>query len=589
MSSGRFFENASYIKLHGGQSFANANNIINNYNCPTRAELEPASGSSSCRRDDGQWLTLKRGGQRLRWIDMCDMLTLREVSSETLCVSVKLKSTNPFRNRVKNVVKIQKRIQSAEFFPGFGDRRFTVVSLEPENSEGDLEKIQRVLEPLYEAALSRHRVGVTQLFGVGRSTIPTLIYHDEVVNVNTLIRQYSNSLIVRLYLAYRLLHSIYDVLDDEAPKPISLSNEMREWTFNLRTGSFQYDVITRTLSGEDSLVVRYFDQLLPFPRDCNPPLDSNEIIRAFPDILHIVSSFGGRIKAAKCICHDLVIFGIVIDCTTRRILGYFPSVSSPVWSCKHSVGIPNIVANYSNSVPSLVDLAFMKENNIWQMDLRFSLSLPPEDRQQLRTAYLVQSFPFYNNHKDSRHLVCIDEFRVYLTATFTCDLSTCDPPKYLHVPPLSPVWINNMPCVYDPLNTQFFYWSFDRSGKTAIPKDDWAKYGIPELKVHTDIGSCWSERPYTAVQEYLRSKNYDFQSGQRFANDHGYPILVKGNPHIRAEKHLKSKLQKTATLFPDPNSSGKKGKGKEKARGPNSQVDTQAGRVGQPSIVEIPD
>ncbi|KAG7091572.1 hypothetical protein E1B28_010595 [Marasmius oreades] len=532
MSSGRFFEGASHMQFYGGQSFTNANNIINNYNYPTRAELEP--GSSSCRRDDGQWLTL-RGGQRLRRIDMCDTLILREVSSETLCVSVKLKPTNPFRNRVKDVVKIRKRVQSAEIVE-YRDRQFTVISLEPED-DGDVEKVQRVLEPLYKSALSQRRVGFTQLFGVGRSTIPTLIYHDEVVDGWTLIYQYEKAPVVFHYLKYRLWDSFFDVLDD-GTLPKSIPASPSGWTFNLRTCSPQYDVITTALSGSQYQWRSYFDRPLPFPRDCNPPLDSNEIIHAIPDFLQLVlSSTGFNHGAPGFDHHDVLTFGTIVDITEPRILAYFPSVSSPVWSCRPSlIGTPDIVAKYSTSVPSLVDLTFMEENNIWQMKLLFSLSLPPEDRHQLRTAYLVQSFPFYHNHKNSEDLVCIDQFRVFLTATFMSDLSTCDSPKYLHVPPLSPIWINDMPCICNPLNTQFFYWSFDQSGKTQIPEEDWERYGIPRLRVNTFIGSFWDELSYNVTREYLCSKNYDFQSGQQFANDHGYLILVAGDPHNQADQ-----------------------------------------------------
>ncbi|KAG7098324.1 hypothetical protein E1B28_000285 [Marasmius oreades] len=150
MSSGpRFFECAHRMNFAGGQSFTNANNIVNNYNYPAKAE----PGSSRSRRDDDQWLAL-RGGQRLRRIDMCDINMLREVSSKELCVSVGSKSTNPFRNRMRGVVKIRKTIQSAETVPGFGGQRFSVVSLEPEDDR-DVEKIWTLLEQYYEVALSR--------------------------------------------------------------------------------------------------------------------------------------------------------------------------------------------------------------------------------------------------------------------------------------------------------------------------------------------------------------------------------------------------------------------------------------------------
>ncbi|KAG7091556.1 hypothetical protein E1B28_010584 [Marasmius oreades] len=478
MSSGRFFEGAHHMQFYGGQSFANANTIINKYyNYPAaRAESEP--GLSSCRREDDQWLTL-HGGQRLRRIDMCDILILCEISSETHCVSVKLKSTNPFRNRVKNVVKIRKRVQSAEIIE-YGDRRFTVVSLEPED-ERDVERIQRLLQPLYATALSQRRVWLTQLFGVGRSMMPTLIYHDEVVSGNTIARRYERTPIVWSYLCYRYVNSSDDVLIDGALQKLSnpLSLKFRDWTFNLRTGSFQYDVITSALSDKDE-DTHFFTRLPPLPHGCNPPLDS---IRAVPDFFRLLSLFRYYTSVRH---HDLLTFGTVVDLRKPGILGYFPNITSPVWSCEVRIGIPNVVAKYSNSVPSLVDLAFAKNNNEWKVAIQFSLRLPPEDRQRLPTAFLAQTSTHHPGNPED--LVFVDEISFVLLGTFTSDPSSSDPPKYLHVPPLSPEWIDNMPCIRWP-STRLFFWSFDRSGRMEIPKEDWEKYGIPDLEVNPYFGS----------------------------------------------------------------------------------------------------
>ncbi|KAG7091514.1 hypothetical protein E1B28_010542 [Marasmius oreades] len=542
-SAPSFFKGASHMQFYGGQSFTNANNIINNFNSySARAEFEP--GPSSSHRDDDKWLTL-HGGQRLRRIDMCDVLILREVSSETLCVSVKLKSTNPFRNRMGGVgvVKFRKRVQNAEIVE-FGDRRFSVVSLEPED-DGDVEKIRMVLEPLYATALSQRRVWLTQLFGVGRSMTPTLIYHDEVVDVNTIARQYMKVPIVWMYLAYKLWNSVLDVQNDGTLQKLSIQLVTENWMFNLRTGSFQCDVINSALSGEDDSR-RFFEWLPPLPRGCNPPLNSNEIIRALPDFLQMVSSYGGQRRIAL-FHHDALTFGAVVDRREPGILTYFPSIPSPVWSCEPSVGTTGIVANYSESgtnpflrvflnpnhftVPSLVDLTFEKNDNEWEIAIRFSLRLPED--QRFRAAYLAQSLPLYKDYcLDSDELVFVNSLDFRLTGTFRSDPSSCNPPKYLHVPPLSPEWIDNMPCLRWRSNTRLFYWSFDRGGRMEIEKDDWKKYGIPTLEVDTFIGSAWEGWEYRAVEEYLHLKKYDL-GGQQFANDHGYPILIKGNPHMQ--------------------------------------------------------
>ncbi|KAG7091528.1 hypothetical protein E1B28_010557 [Marasmius oreades] len=537
MSTSHFFERANHMQFYGGQSFTNANNIINNYNS-ARTELEP--GSSSSQRDDDQWLIL-RGGQRLRRIDMCDIITLREVSSKIHHVSVKLKTTNPFRNRMRGIVKIRKRIQSAEVAE-FGDRRFSVVSLEPED-DGNVEKLWTVLEPLFETTLSQRRVWLTQLFGVGWSMTPTLIYHDEVIDGLTVIWRYWEAPIVWSYLFYRHWHSVLDVQDDGTLQKFSipLSNQMRDWTFNLTTRSFQYDVITGALSDGD-IEEDYFDRLPPLACDCNPLLDPNEIICALPNFLQLVSLFGGYRHIKASVRHHVeLIFGTVVNLRKPGILAYFPCIPSPVWSCELSIGTPDITAKYSKSVPSLVDLTFVKYKDKCKMAVKFSLQLPPEER--LQTAYLVQSFPFYNSYGVSNDLVFIDELGFELIGIFASDLSSC-PPKYLHVPPLSPKWINNMPCLRWPPKDQLFYWSFDRSGRMEIAKELWEQFGIPQLSVQPYFGSGWYRQEYEAVQEYLDLNRYDL-GGQQFANYHGYPILVKGkrleflipdiHPHIRKQ------------------------------------------------------
>ncbi|KAG7098325.1 hypothetical protein E1B28_000286 [Marasmius oreades] len=168
--------------------------------------------------------------------------------------------------------------------------------------------------------------------------------------------------------------------------------------FNLRTRSFQYDIVTSAFckgyAEPDDFRNTSSPQSLP---DCNPPLDSREIIRVFSlDFLQLISC-GGYYAASFHSVHDVLTFGAVIDRRKPGILACFPSIQSPVWSCR-PIGTLDIVPKYSNSVPSLVDLTFVKNknNDKWEMAIQFSLRLPPEDYRGLRTAYLVQSLPFYN-------------------------------------------------------------------------------------------------------------------------------------------------------------------------------------------------
>ncbi|KAF9258339.1 hypothetical protein L218DRAFT_734001 [Marasmius fiardii PR-910] len=183
-------------------------------------------------------------------------------------------------------------------------------------------------------------------------------------------------------------------------------------------------------------------------------------------------------------------------------------------------------------VPSLVNLTCTKKTDI-QMDMHFSLRLKPNDRQRFRTAYLNQSFPLHGRVAKSNHLAFVDEFCFSLAGTFTSDPSTSHTPKYLHISPLRPEWINDMPCLSLTSSMQLFYWSSDRSGKEKIAEADWEKYGLPKLKVETWIGSVWGlQQPYLAVWDYLRLINYDV-NGEHFAREHGHPILIKGDPHVR--------------------------------------------------------
>ncbi|KAG7091477.1 hypothetical protein E1B28_010508 [Marasmius oreades] len=97
-----------------------------------------------------------------------------------------------------------------------------------------------------------------------------------------------------------------------------------------------------------------------------------------------------------------------------------------------------------------------------------------------------------------------------------------------------------MPCLRWP-PPRIFYWSFDRCGRMEIPEENWEKYGIPNLKVATFVGSKRDNEDYETVVEYLQLTKYDL-GGQQFANDHGYPILVKGDPHAAEIQTLRNAI-----------------------------------------------
>ncbi|KAF9262523.1 hypothetical protein L218DRAFT_386529 [Marasmius fiardii PR-910] len=220
--------------------------------------------------------------------------------------------------------------------------------------------------------------------------------------------------------------------------------------------------------------------------------------------------------------------------------------------------------NMLHLVPSLLHLTFKKKTNT-QMDLRFSLRLSPEDRRQYRTSYMVQSLPFFNSDSERNDLgiggyilslilaanvdhisVFVDEIYFSLSGTFLSDLASSHSPRYLHVPPLSPVWINGMPCFTWTSTNEFFYWSSDPSGVTRIAEEDWELYGIPQLRVAMYIGSSWLRVSYHAVQDYLLLKNYNLD-GVDFATRHEYPLLITGDPHVRVGKRPKLRIQRAVS------------------------------------------
>ncbi|KAF9258366.1 hypothetical protein L218DRAFT_964534 [Marasmius fiardii PR-910] len=132
--------------------------------------------------------------------------------------------------------------------------------------------------------------------------------------------------------------------------------------------------------------------------------------------------------------------------------------------------------------------------------------------------------------------VFTDEIRFHLRGTFVSDRTTSHSPVYLHVPPLSPEWINSMPCLRCPSISTLFYWSSDPLGLIKIPETDWEAYGIPNLRVDTYLACSWLSSSYFAVWDYLRLKNYDLD-GEQFATQHGYSHLIKGDPHVQFETY----------------------------------------------------
>ncbi|KAF9257555.1 hypothetical protein L218DRAFT_1006029 [Marasmius fiardii PR-910] len=488
-----FFENAHHIRFSAGQSFTTANNITNVFCTAHSPQSEPQSSSTP--GDQNQWVTLSGGKHKLRSFEMCDINMLREVSLHVHYWTPHTQSYKP--------------ISRPPSKPGWDERKFTVVMYDPEN-KGDAEKIEAV-GPGVETTLCsdnffalsvdfplcsvlapyriQRRAWLPQLFGLSRSTTPsTLTYHDELMGAEDILARHHKEPIVKTYLLYTHNTSCVGVQDDGTLQKLAvpLSENFQDWTFNLKTCSWQYDIVSSALSVKYNSP-SFFRNHAQLRLRChhNPPLDSKAILQAIPDYLNLVSDIGCLVHVKQLtdlVHHNVLTFGTIIDHTRPGIIGFLPLTTSPEWyyrSMNYDVDI-----RLSGSVPSLVSLAFMKKTDA-EVNLRFSVRLASDDRQNLRTAYLIQSFPIHNDTTSPEALgVFIDEICFALTGTFTTqDLANAHPPKYLHVPTLSTEWINNMSCLYWPASTSLlFYWSSDPSGRTVIAEEDWEQYGIPKSR-----------------------------------------------------------------------------------------------------------
>jgi len=104
---------------------------------------------------------------------------------------------------------------------------------------------------------------------------------------------------------------------------------------------------------------------------------------------------------------------------------------------------------------------------------------------------------------------------------------SCPVPAHLFVSSIPVLHIDGMPCVNYPLSDSLFYWSLDPTGENVISKQNWDRYGIPKLEVHTHVGAWWDSSQYAMVANHLRTKGYPLD-GKQYAQDHGYPELILG-------------------------------------------------------------
>ncbi|KAL0059972.1 hypothetical protein AAF712_013243, partial [Marasmius tenuissimus] len=328
-----------------------------------------------------------------------------------------------------------------------------------------------------------------------------------------------------------------------------VSDDLSDWTFDLNAGSWLYDPASTSIERWEA--DNGYSSPVPLPEGTRPQLDVDDIAtyfeRTFGSLLNCAVSLGKmwRDDLLNYGPHGLLTFGAIVEFYGRDVLAHFPSTPPPEWhfesrSCnikaKYSgKGVPTFISSYdsllSNAVYSRVDF---RSTNIHEarINLRFSLRLLLKDRDRLREAYLSQ----HNSSKVSSIIYLIDEVGFSLIGKFPHN-HTSSPPAYLFVPPLCVEHIDGMYCVHAPLPDPPFYWTLDPEGKVTISDKDWEKYGIPELEVREWIGSFWWDDEYNIVETYLHKKGYE-SDGKQYARDHGYPKLIRGDPHDRRMTEL---------------------------------------------------
>ncbi|KAG7087967.1 hypothetical protein E1B28_012008 [Marasmius oreades] len=535
---------AQNISLGDNSTFIIAGqDVVHNYNNddPTDVQLAyPHTGSSIPRSTSPGKLTVlhrtlvdakEKGFEE---VGIGKIIVREDVSSKSLVV--RLKPTNPFQSSNDSLVKIRRTVQFAEIDGENIDRRFTVLTLDSEDGDEDEGVIWKLWKQVYEkSSFGPRKAYLPQLFGLCRSSKPALVYHQELVGGEDIIEEYAKIPIVFAYLWYIHVTSYRAIFEDGVVKKYSipLSEHYRNWIFNLSTRSWVYDITSIALSDvEDDSPHVFFDNPPFLPRHCNPRLASGEILRDIPDYLSLVSTLKSKpnVEGFKDFLRQGILrFGAVIDRTNPVILAHFPVVPSPQWY--HKSMNPEIESSYSKSVPSRLDLTFVKKSDHVRLNLRFSLRLPLEARQRLRVAYLTQTTSVDKDEVEQSDLVLVEEIRFKLAGDFTSDPSSHKPPIHLFVPPPAIEWANGAPFIRWPLRASFYYWSFDPKGRDPIAKEDWHQYGIPTLKVKDAwIGSSWPKELYEAARDYLALSSYGMD-GERFASENGYPILVKGDPH----------------------------------------------------------
>ncbi|KAK1215403.1 hypothetical protein PQX77_022007, partial [Marasmius sp. AFHP31] len=517
MSGSTFFANARGTTIGANATFqaAYGNAVINNPppQCTHAEDRVVLYGKTYRRIIDG------------------DLVYRRQLTSRVIYIAIKPESESGTSGSLESqVVQVRKTTRTATVVGVEG--MFTVTTFEPAGERDD--GFKSVLECVLKAATSMRSPFLTQLFAFGGSNLSALIAHDELVDGYEYSSQFwGKNWIVSYYLTYTNGTVIESLRNDETVV-FMVTDRPRDWSMNLKTLTWQYDPASVALDPpSDKDLQPFHNHLPPLRQDTVQHLNTTEIVacveETLGDVLCLVASLGARWEGdllgyAK---HGFLTFGAVVGWDDAGNLAHLPSTPPLEWFCRS--GHPDVKASFSSSVSWRVDLSFRKTSDV-QVALDFGWHTPEKNCNQPQTAFLCQSLPFLNNCEDARDVVYIDRVGFEVKATFNYNPTTSYKPTYLFVPPLPIKIINNMHCVPYPLPQPLFFWSHDLQGKEAITEEDWEELGIPKLELQHWVGSCWERWEYDSIYEHLRSRDHDW-NGKEYAQDHGYPELIYGDPH----------------------------------------------------------
>ncbi|KAF9258564.1 hypothetical protein L218DRAFT_1080357 [Marasmius fiardii PR-910] len=394
------------------------------------------------------------------------------------------------------------------------------------------------MDPLKEQVIevsSQRCEYLPQLFGVGRSSLPTFIYHDALLIGDTVFDQFICMPVVWSYIWYRCIHSEHIMARDHNAAYLSKQiqvTRISDWVFNIKNITWHYNITSPlcpagTGTFTSSFAKSHLDVILS--------LESKAIIGGLQQgFLELVASLRTSSFIPyfeyPAVHQGLITFGSIIDSDHPEILAHFPSTPDPSWytdlsSC-HGVKVDN-----SQSASGLLRRDFGKELDSIELDLYFGLRLDSHDHLQI--AYLLQSSALLM-HTHWWHLLFVDRLYFRLSGTLTTDfLRNYASRVHLFIHTISTEQVNGMPCLQwqQVLEPPPWHWSSDPEGKEVISKEDWWRSGIPDLELLTQAGSGWYQEQYEAVVEYLHMQGSDPYRGDQYARKNGYETMAKWDPH----------------------------------------------------------